>query len=91
METQVVEETQESKELKKRMKQREYSKRTYYKNEQYRKNKNKRDIENMKKKYHTDPLFRAKFKAYMVNRYWNEPEFRENALARGKAWRDARK
>ena len=43
----------------------------------------------MKNKYHTDPLFRAKFKAYMVNRYWNEPEFRENALARGKAWRDA--
>ena len=45
----------------------------------------------MTNKYHTNPLFRAKVKAYMVNRYWNEPEFRENALARGKAWRDARK
>ena len=72
------------------MKQREYSKRTYYKNEQYRKNKNKRDNENHKRLYHTDPLFRTNLKDYLFNRYWNKPEFREKALARVKAQRDAK-
>ena len=91
METQQVQETQESIALKKRMKQREYSKRSYYKNEEYRKKKNKRDVENLKMKYNTDIVFRTNHKAYMVNRYWTEPEFREKSLARSKAWRDARK
>ena len=93
METEKVQETQESIALTKRMKQREYSKRSYYKNEEYRKKKNKRDVENLKMKYNTDIdiVFRTNHKAYMVNRYWTEPEFREKSLARSKAWRDARK
>ena len=63
----------------------------YYKNKEYRKKKNKRDVENLKMKYNTDIVFRTNHKAYMVNRYWTEPEFREKSLARSKAWRDARK
>ena len=50
--------------------------------------KNKRDNENHKRLYHTDPLFKANLKDYLFNRYWNEPEFREKALARVKAQRD---
>ena len=94
METQQVQETQESKEaiaLKKRIKHRESSKKSYHNNEEYRKKKNKRDVENLKMKYNTDIVFRTNHKAYMVNRYWTEPEFREKSLARSKAWRDARK
>ena len=93
-ETQQVQETQESKEaiaLKKRIKHRESSKKSYHNNEEYRKNKNKTDVENLKIKYNTDIVFRTNHKAYMVNRYWTEPEFREKSLARSKAWRDARK
>ena len=94
METQQVQETQESKEaiaLKKRIKKREASKIYYHKNEEYRKKKNKRDNENHKRLYHTDPLFRENLKDYLFNRYWNEPEFREKALARVKAQRDAKR
>ena len=93
-ETQQVQETQESKEsieLKKRIKKREASKTYYHKNEEYRKKKNKRDNENHKRLYHTDPLFRENLKDYLFNRYWNEPEFREKALARVKAQRDSGK
>ena len=74
METQQVQETQESKEsieLKKRIKKREASKIYYHKNEEYRKKKNKRDNENHKRLYHTDPLFRENLKDYLFNRYWN--------------------
>jgi hypothetical protein len=94
METQQVQETQESKEaiaLKKRIKHRESSKKSYHNNEEYRKKKNKRDVENLKMKYNTDIVFRTNHKSYMLIRYLTEPEFREKSLARSKAWRDARK
>ena len=68
-ETQQVQETQDSKEsieLKTRIKKREASKIYYQKNEEFRKKKNKRDNENHKRLYHTDPLFRANLKDYLL-------------------------
>ena len=91
METQQVQESKESIELKKHIKKREASKTYYHKNKEYRKRKNKRDNENHKSLYHTDALFRENLKDYLFNRYWNEPEFREKALARVKAQRDAKR
>ena len=72
-------------------KHREASKKSYHKNEEYWKKKNKGDNENHKRLHHTDPLFWVSLKDYLFNRYWNEPEFREKALARVKAQRDAKR
>ena len=69
VETQKVQETQESKEsiaLRKCIKHREASKKYYHKNEEHGKTKNKRDNENHKRLYHTDPLFRANLKDYLL-------------------------
>ena len=91
METQIQQESTETKVERKRRMWREASKKSYYNNEKYRQNKNKRDVENYKTRYKKDASFRAKRLEYFFNKYRTEPEFREKSLIRSKAWRDAKK